>query len=60
VKICELCREEVDSEDPDVVEAVELVEALAFGPKRELLEGKHVLFHRWHYPAETGRYRVAA
>jgi hypothetical protein len=52
VKICELCREQI--------EAVELVEALTFGPKRELLEGKPVLFHRRHYPAGSGRYRLSA
>ena len=60
MKICELCREEVDSKDPDVVEAVELTKVSTFGPKRQVLEGNHVFFHRWHYPAGSERYRLAA
>jgi hypothetical protein len=52
------CREQVEPADPEIVEAVELVEVVTFGPGRQWREGLHVFFHRSHYPTGSRRYRL--
>jgi hypothetical protein len=58
--ICELCREKVDSADPNVVRAVEMIEIVSPGPTYERLPGLTVFFHREHYPGDSADYELAA
>jgi hypothetical protein len=44
--ICERCREEVQRDDPNVVEAAKQVDVTGFGStSREYVDGIHVFFH---------------
>jgi hypothetical protein len=58
--ICEVCREKVDPEDPNVVRAVEVIEVVTFGPTTERIRGLTVFFHRDHYPSDSSEYELAA
>ena len=58
--ICELCREKVDPEDPEVVRAVEMIEIATLGPTNERIPGLTVYFHREHYPSDSTDYQAAA
>lgn len=58
--ICEVCREKVDPEDPNVVRAVEMIEVLIFGSTNQRLPGLSVFFHREHYPDDSPDYELAA
>ena len=54
--ICELCREQVDPADPNVVRAVEMREVVAMGPTYHRVPGRGVLFHREHFPSGSPDY----
>lgn len=58
--ICELCREKVDPDDPEVVRAVEMIEIVSLGPTYERIPGLTVYFHREHYPSHSADYQAAA
>jgi hypothetical protein len=55
--VCEACGEQVDSSDAEVVRAVPLQLLRTFGAS-QVAEGVPVLFHRDHFPAGSGRYRL--
>jgi hypothetical protein len=57
--ICELCREQVDPADPNVVRAVEMIELVAMGPTYYRAPGLSVFFHREHYPSGSPDYELA-
>jgi hypothetical protein len=56
--LCELCREEVDPADEDVVAARRIVEIQSMGVGTEELEGLRVAFHRSCFPVGSRAYRL--
>jgi hypothetical protein len=54
--ICAGCREKIDPEAPDTVEAVELISTPTMGQPNDVREGLKAYFHEACFPG-TSRYR---
>jgi hypothetical protein len=55
--ICGGCRQRVDPERDELIEAAEVVAVPTFGDPHGTVEGLHVLFHPSCFPVGSPRYR---
>jgi hypothetical protein len=55
--VCPTCGQAIEPEDPDAVEAVEIVPVPGFGALDDTAEGLGVLFHAACFPEGDPRYR---
>jgi hypothetical protein len=55
--LCPTCGEAIEPDEPDVVEAVKLEPAPAFGASGDVVEGMKFVFHADCFPEDAPNYR---